>query len=95
MDADVDILTRKALFLWKMQRGKYAFRHVSFEYPDDHTPVLSDINLTIHPGEKVALVGPSGGGKTTLCSLIPRFYDPTEGESFWMGRISERLLWKA
>ena len=42
--------------------------------------MLSDIDLTIRPGEKVALVGPSGGGKTTLCSLIPRFYDPTRGE---------------
>ena len=65
--------------LWDVE-GEITFKHVSFEYPDDHTPVLSDINLTIKPGEKVALVGPSGGGKTTLCNLIPRFYDPTEGE---------------
>ena len=60
--------------------GKITFDHVSFAYPDDEqTPVLADINLTIQPGEKIALVGPSGGGKTTLCNLIPRFYDPTAG----------------
>lgn len=60
-------------------KGGIQFEHVSFEYPDDHNPVLDDINLDIRPGEKIALVGPSGGGKTTLCNLIPRFYDTTGG----------------
>ncbi len=80
MDADVDIFDEEGAAPLKDVEGEIAFRHVSFEYPDDHTPVLSDIDLTIRPGEKVALVGPSGGGKTTMCSLIPRFYDPTGGE---------------
>ena len=80
MDANIDIFDEEgAVPLWDVE-GEITLKHVSFEYPDDHTPVLSDINLTIKPGEKVALVGPSGGGKTTLCNLIPRFYDPTEGE---------------
>lgn len=61
-------------------KGEIAFHNVSFEYPDDHNQVFQNLNLTIHPGEKVALVGPSGGGKTTLCNLIPRFYDVTGGE---------------
>jgi len=59
--------------------GEIVFQHVSFEYPDDHNRVLRDVNLTIHGGENLALVGPSGGGKTTLCNLIPRFYDLTSG----------------
>jgi len=80
MDANVDIFDEDDAVPLKNVEGEITFKHVSFEYPDDHTPVLSDINLTIHPGEKVALVGPSGGGKTTLCNLIPRFYDTTEGE---------------
>lgn len=60
-------------------KGDIRFEHVSFRYPDDNTDVLTDINLHIHAGDSVALVGPSGGGKTTLCSLIPRFYDATAG----------------
>lgn len=60
--------------------GEISFSHVHFEYPDQREQaVLDDINLTIRPGEKLALVGPSGGGKTTLCSLIPRFYDVSGG----------------
>ena len=61
-------------------KGSIEFRDVSFEYPDDHNKVLRHVNLTIRPGESLALVGPSGGGKTTLCNLIPRFYDVTGGQ---------------
>ena len=64
--------------------GRIAFEHVSFGYrgPDGTAakPVLSDINLTIEPGETVGILGSTGSGKTTLVSLIPRFYDVTEGQ---------------
>ena len=63
-----------------VREGGIEFRDVSFEYPDDHNQVLRHVNLRIRPGESLALVGPSGGGKTTLCNLIPRFYDVTDGE---------------
>ncbi len=53
--------------------GDIRFDDVSFEYPDDHNKVLHHVSLDIRPGERLALVGPSGGGKTTLCNLIPRF----------------------
>lgn len=59
-------------------RGKVEFTGVSFRY-DNGGNILEDINLNLEPGETVALVGPSGGGKSTLCSLIPRFYEVTEG----------------
>ena len=59
-------------------RGEVAFNHVSFQY-DRQAEVLRDVNLVIHPGEKFAFVGPSGGGKTTICQLIPRFYDVSSG----------------
>ena len=59
-------------------RGEIAYEDVSFSY-NDGVPVLTDINLTVRPGESFALVGPSGGGKTTMCQLIPRFYDVTKG----------------
>ena len=60
-------------------RGEIDFDHVSFTYNHDLKNVLTDINLHVRAGESVALVGPSGGGKTTLCSLIPRFYEVTAG----------------
>ena len=58
--------------------GDIRFEHVSFRYNDSQT-VLDDLNFEIYAGHTVALVGPSGGGKTTLCNLIPRFYDVTGG----------------
>lgn len=58
--------------------GAVRYRHVSFSY-DKKVPVLQDFDLSIPAGETVALVGPSGGGKTTACSLLPRFYDVDEG----------------
>ncbi len=60
-------------------KGHVSYKHVSFHYSDDDTPVLSDISIDIPAGKSVALVGPSGGGKTTICSLLPRFYDVTAG----------------
>jgi ATP-binding cassette subfamily B protein len=59
-------------------RGEIRYENVSFRY-NESGYVLKNIDLTIHQGESFALVGPSGGGKTTLCHLLPRFYDVTEG----------------
>lgn len=79
MDAEVDILDEPGATPLHDVKGEIVFDHVSFEYPDDHNKVLRDICLTVKAGEKLALVGPSGGGKTTLTNLIPRFYDATSG----------------
>ena len=61
-------------------RGKVEFRHVGFRYRDDHAHVLRNISLEAEAGDYIALVGSSGVGKTTLCSLIPRFYEVSSGE---------------
>ncbi len=86
MDSTVEILDEPGSASMEKVEGGIQFDHVSFEYPDDHNPVLNDISLQIRPGEKIALVGPSGGGKTTLCNLIPRFYDTTRGSILIDGR---------
>ena len=64
----------------KNVQGQVEFRNVSFRYRDDYAHVLKDISLQVNAGDTVALVGSSGVGKTTLCSLIPRFYEVSEGE---------------
>ena len=60
-------------------KGRVCYEDVSFHYSDDETTVLSHVSIEIPAGKSVALVGPSGGGKTTICSLLPRFYDVTDG----------------
>lgn len=80
MDADIEIFDEKDARELKAPKGNIRFQDVTFEYPDDHNRVFAHLNLSIRAGEKVAIVGPSGGGKTTLCNLIPRFYDVTEGK---------------
>ncbi len=59
--------------------GKVEFQHVSFQYGEDATPVLQDISFTVNPGESLAILGSTGSGKSSIVSLIPRFYDVTAG----------------
>lgn len=80
MDAPVEVTDMPDAKPLLASQGQIQFHDVSFEYPDDHNSVLRHINLSIAAGERLALVGPSGGGKTTLCNLIPRFYDVTGGQ---------------
>ncbi len=79
IDADIEIFDEEDAKELTNPKGNIVFEDVSFAYPDDHNKVFAHLNLRIKAGEKVAIVGPSGGGKTTLCNLIPRFYDVTCG----------------
>lgn len=67
-------------------RGDIEFKNVSFKYNEKLDYVLDNFNLDIHAGKNIALVGPSGGGKTTVCALIPRFYDVTKGGIYVDGK---------
>ena len=74
-----------------MQKFDVEFRNVNFTYPDTDKQVLSDISLTVPAGHTVALVGPSGGGKSTIAKLLPRFFDVEEGE-ITIGGISVKQI---
>ena len=79
LDTPIEIRDAENASELKVTDGGIEFDHVYFEYPDDHNKVLKDFELTVKPGENLAIVGSSGGGKTTVCNLIPRFYDLTGG----------------
>lgn len=72
-------------------KGNIEFRNVSFKYKEGYEHVLKNISLNINKGEYIALVGPSGAGKTTLCSLIPRFYEVNAGEILIDGKNIKNL----
>ena len=77
---DSPIERQDGVDLTERARGKLEFDHVTFSYEGQGKPALSDISLTINPGETLALVGMSGGGKSTLSHLVPEFYAPVSGE---------------
>jgi ATP-binding cassette subfamily B protein len=79
MNVRNDLADRKGLKHVGQLKGSVEFKNVSFEY-ETGCPVLSRINLTVAHGERVAIVGATGAGKSTLVGLLPRFYDPSEGE---------------
>ncbi len=79
IDEDYDIKNGVGAQPIEIKQGRIDIDHVSFQYNDNEAPILKDINLSIEKGETVAFVGMSGGGKSTLINLIPRFYDVTSG----------------
>lgn len=79
LDIEPDIKDSKNATELKIVKGEIEFKNVSFHYSEGNRNVISNLELKVKSGENIALVGPSGGGKTTLCSLLPRFYDITSG----------------
>ncbi len=79
LDTPVEIVDVPDAAELSVSDGRIEFDHVDFEYPDDHNQVIKDLTLSVEPGENLAIVGSSGGGKTTICNLIPRFYDLSGG----------------
>lgn len=95
IDSDIDIFDDEDAEELTDVKGSIEFKDVSFEYNDTQKEVLDHINLSIKEGEKVALVGPSGGGKTTICNLIPRFYDTTEGSIYLDDKDIKKITLKS
>ena len=78
IDTPAEVHDRQDAFAAETMRGEIEFSHVDFYY-EDRKPILSDFSLKIQPGETIALVGPTGGGKTTIVNLLCRFYEPKSG----------------
>lgn len=79
MSIESDILDKEDALEIKNVKGEISFNHVDFSYGKGEGKVLDNFSVNITPGEKLAIVGPSGAGKTTICNLIPRFYDVNSG----------------
>ncbi len=73
-------------------QGAFEFRNVSFTYPMQTQPAISNVSFTIDPGDKVAFVGNNGAGKSTLVKLILRLYDPTEGTIYFDGKDIKNMI---
>ncbi|MDD6050312.1 MAG: ABC transporter ATP-binding protein, partial [Clostridiales bacterium] len=95
LDAPVEITDAQDAKELKNVRGAVTFENVSFHYGNDDAEVLHNLNMRVEPGQSIALVGPSGAGKTTLCNLIPRFYDVTGGRILIDGQDVRHLTQKS
>ena len=95
LDAPIDIFDAPDAKELTGVKGEVTFEDVSFHYGDDNTEVLHGLNLHVTPGQSIALVGPSGAGKTTLCNLLPRFYDVTGGRILIDGQDIRTLTQKS
>ena len=91
MDTEPDITDAKDAVKLENVRGEVEFSDVSFAYDSGDKNVLTHLNLKVRAGESIALVGPSGGGKTTLCSLIPRFYEVSSGSILVDGKDIKKV----
>ena len=95
MNQPVDIFDSPDAKPLENVEGNITFNNVSFKYSDNLDNVLTNINIEVKKGENIAIVGPSGGGKTTLCSLIPRFYDLSGGEILIDGQNIKNITLKS
>ena len=95
MDIDPDIVDEKGAKDIENVQGDIKFENITFRYADTEKNVLCKLNLHVKAGENVALVGPSGGGKTTLCALIPRFYEATDGAILLDGQNIKSITQKS
>ena len=95
MDIDPDIVDDKDAEDIENVKGDIKLENITFRYSDMGNDVLCKLNLHVKAGENIALVGPSGGGKTTICALIPRFYEVSEGNIFIDGKNIKSITQKS